>query len=124
MQLKFFIYNDYVIHKDNLEDLIMFYSSCDKKLITLDEYVNKLKEEDKNIYYCAGETVDKIDMLPQVEGIKDKHEVLYLTDYVDEFAIMAIHEYKGKTFVNVTNEKTISNPYTKVRVPPASIFPA
>lgn len=106
MQLKFGIYNDYGMHKDKLEDLIMFYSSGDRKLITLDEYVNKLKEEDKNIYYCAGETVDKIDMLPQVEGIKDKHEVLYLTDYVDEFAIMAIHEYKGKTFVNVTNEST------------------
>lgn len=106
MQLKFGIYNDYGMHKDKLEDLIMFYSSGDKELITLDEYVNKLKEEDKNIYYCAGETVDKIDMLPQVEGIKDKHEVLYLTDYVDEFAIMAIHEYKGKTFVNVTNEST------------------
>lgn len=106
MQLKFGIYNDYGMHKDKLEDLIMFYSSSDKKLITLDEYVNKLKEEDKNIYYCAGETVDKIDMLPQVESIKDKHEVLYLTDYVDEFAIMAIHEYKGKTFVNVTNEST------------------
>lgn len=106
MQLKFGIYNDYGMHKDKLEDLIMFYSSGDRKLITLDEYVNKLKEEDKNIYYCAGETVDKIDMLPQVEGIKDKHEVLYLTDYVDEFAIMAIHEYKDKTFVNVTNEST------------------
>ena len=106
MQLKFGIYNDYGMHKDKLEDLIMFYSSNDKKLITLDEYVNKLKEEDKNIYYCAGETVDKIDMLPQVEGIKDKHEVLYLTDYVDEFAIMAVHEYKGKTFVNVSNEST------------------
>lgn len=106
MQLKFGIYNDYGMHKDKLEDLIMFYSSSEKKLITLDEYVNKLKEEDKNIYYCAGETVDKIDMLPQVEGIKDKHEVLYLTDYVDEFAIMAIHEYKGKTFVNVSNKST------------------
>lgn len=106
MQLKFGIYNDYGMHKDKLEDLIMFYSSGEKKLITLDEYVSKLKEEDKNIYYCAGETVDKIDMLPQVEGIKDKHEVLYLTDYVDEFAIMAIHEYKGKTFVNVSNEST------------------
>lgn len=105
-QLKFGIYNDYGMHKEKLEDLIMFYSSSEKKLITLDEYVNKLKEEDKNIYYCAGETVDKIDMLPQVEGIKDKHEVLYLTDYVDEFAIMAIHEYKGKTFVNVSNEST------------------
>ena len=106
VQLKFGIYNDYGMHKDKLEDLIMFYSSSEKKLITLDEYVNKLKEEDKNIYYCAGETVDKIAMLPQVEGIKDKHEILYLTDYVDEFAIMAIHEYKGKTFVNVTNEST------------------
>ena len=105
-QLKFGIYNDYGMHKEKLEDLIMFYSSGEKKLITLDEYVNKLKEEDKNIYYCAGETVDKIDMLPQVEGIKDKHEILYLTDYVDEFAIMAIREYKGKTFVNVTNEST------------------
>ena len=111
MQLKFGIYNDYGMHKDKLEDLIMFYSSGEKKLITLDEYVNKLKEEDKNIYYCAGETVDKIDMLPQVEGIKDKHEVLYLTDYVDEFAIMAIHEYKGKTFVNVTNESTDLSTY-------------
>lgn len=105
-QLKFGIYNDYGMHKEKLEDLIMFYSSSEKKLITLDEYVNKLKEEDKNIYYCAGETVDKIDMLPQVEGIKDKHEILYLTDYVDEFAIMAIREYKGKTFVNVSNEST------------------
>ena len=89
MQLKFGIYNDYGMHKDKLEDLIMFYSSSEK-----------------NIYYCAGETLDKIDMLPQVEGIKDKHEVLYLTDYVDEFAIIAIHEYKGKTFVNVSNEST------------------
>ena len=106
VQLKFGIYNDYGMHKDKLEDLIMFYSSSEKKLITLDEYVNKLKEEDKNIYYCAGETVDKTDMIPQVEGIKDKHEILYLTDYVDEFAIMAIHEYKGKTFVNVNKESS------------------
>lgn len=105
-QIKFGIYNDYGMNKDKLEDLVMFYSSKDKKLITLDEYVSKLGEEDKNIYYCAGETTDKIDMLPQVESIKDKYEILYLTDYVDEFAIMAIHEYKGKSFVNVTNENT------------------
>ena len=84
----------------------MFYSSKEKKLITLDEYVQKLNEDNKNIYYCSGETIDKIDMLPQVENIKDKHEVLYLTDYVDEFAIMALREYKGKTFVNVANEST------------------
>ena len=68
--------------------------------------VQKLNEDNKNIYYCSGETIDKIDMLPQVENIKDKHEVLYLTDYVDEFAIMALREYKGKTFVNVANEST------------------
>ena len=94
------------MNKDKLEDLIMFYSSKEKKLITLDEYVQKLNEDNKNIYYCSGETIDKIDMLPQVENIKDKHEVLYLTDYVDEFAIMALREYKGKTFVNVANEST------------------
>ena len=104
--LKFGIYNDYGMNKDKLEDLIMFYSSKEKKLITLDEYVQKLNEDNKNIYYCSGETIDKIDMLPQVENIKDKHEVLYLTDYVDEFAIMALREYKGKTFVNVANEST------------------
>ena len=90
--LKFGIYNDYGMNKDKLEDLIMFYSSKEKKLITLDEYVQKLNEDNKNIYYCSGETIDKIDMLPQVENIKDKHEVLYLTDYVDEFAIMALRE--------------------------------
>ena len=94
------------MNKDKLEDLVMFYSSKEKKLITLDEYVQKLNEDNKNIYYCSGETIDKIDMLPQVENIKDKHEVLYLTDYVDEFAIMALREYKGKTFVNVANEST------------------
>ena len=104
--LKFGIYNDYGMNKDKLEDLIMFYSSKEKKLITLDEYVQKLNEDNKNIYYCSGETIDKIDMLPQVENIKDKHEVLYLTDYVDEFAIMALREYKDKTFVNVANEST------------------
>lgn len=104
--LKFGIYNDYGMNKDKLVDLVMFHSSKEKKLITLEEYVNKLKEEDKNIYYCSGETVDKIDNMPQVEAIKDKYEILYLTDYVDEFAIMAIHEYNGKTFVNVTNENT------------------
>ena len=104
--LKFGIYNDYGMNKDKLEDLIMFYSSKEKKLITLDEYVQKLNEDNKNIYYCSGETIDKIDMLPQVENIKDKHEVLYLTDYVDEFAIMALREYKGKIFVNVANEST------------------
>ena len=107
MNLKFGIYNDYGIHKDNIKDLIMFYSSKEKKLITLEEYTNKLKEEDKNIYYATGETTDKIDRLPQVELFKDKDiEVLYLTEYVDEFAVVTLNNYNDKTFVNVSKEST------------------
>lgn len=104
-QIKFGIYNDYGINKDKLVDLLMFYSSKEKKLITLKEYTDKLKEEDKNIYYACGETIDKIDMLPQVEKVKDKYEVLYLSDYVDEFAIMTLGEYEGKKFINVASDK-------------------
>ena len=104
-QLKFGIYNDYGINKNKLVDLLMFYSSKDKKLITLKEYTDKLKEEDTHIYYACGETIDKIDMLPQVEKVKDKYEVLYLTDYVDEFAIMTLNEYEGKKFINVSSDK-------------------
>ena len=107
MNLKFGIYNDYGINKDNIKDLIMFYSSKEKKLITLEEYTDKLKEEDKNIYYATGETTDKIDRLPQVELFKDKDiEVLYLTEYVDEFAVMTLNNYNDKTFVNVSKEST------------------
>ena len=105
MQLKFGIYNDYGMNKDKLVDLIMFYSSKEKRLITLKEYVDKLKEDDKNIYYACGETNDKIDLLPQVELFKDKDcEVLYLTEYVDEFALMALGEFEGRKFVNVCKE--------------------
>lgn len=105
MQLKFGIYNDYGMNKDKLVDLIMFYSSKEKRLITLKEYTDKMKKDDTNIYYACGETVDKIDLLPQVELFKDKdYEVLYLTDYVDEFAIMALGEFEGKKFVNVSKE--------------------
>ena len=66
---------------------------------------NRLKEEDTHIYYACGETIDKIDMLPRVEKVKDKYEVLYLTDYVDEFAIMTLNEYEGKKFINVSSDK-------------------
>lgn len=107
MQLKFGIYNDYGINKDKLKELLMFYSSKEKKLITLDEYVSTMKEEDKNIYYACGESVDKIDMLPQVEIFKEKeYNVLYLTEYIDEFALMALGDYKDKKFVNVSKENT------------------
>ena len=105
MQLKFGIYNDFGMHKDVLKDLIMFYSSKEKKLTTLNEYVTRMKKDQEKIFYACGETVDKIDLLPQVEGIKDKgYEVLYLTEYVDEFALQMLMDYEGKQFVNICSE--------------------
>jgi molecular chaperone HtpG len=105
MQIKFGVYSDYGIHKDSLKDLLLFYSSSEKKPVTLKEYVSRMKDGQKDIYYAAGETTDKIDMLPQVDSVKDKgYEILYLTDYVDEFALRALSEYDGKTFVNVCTE--------------------
>ncbi len=106
MGLKFGIYNDYGINKDKLSDLVMFYSSNDKKLTTLKEYTERMKENQESIYYACGESVDKIDMMPQVESVKDKYEVLYLTEYVDEFSIITLAEYEGKKFVNVSSENT------------------
>ncbi len=101
-QLKFGIYSDYGMNKDNLQDLILFYSSTEKKPVTLSEYVGRMKEGQDKIYYAAGESVDKIDMLPQVEGVKDKgYEILYLTDDIDEFVIQVIFNYEQKQFANV-----------------------
>ena len=106
MGLKFGVYNDYGINKDKLSDLVMFYSSKDKKLTTLKEYTERMKEGQESIYYACGESVDKIDMMPQVESVKDKYEVLYLTEYVDEFTIITLAEYNSKKFVNVSSENT------------------
>ena len=107
MQIKFGIYNDYGINKDKLVDLLMFYSAKEKKYITLSEYVSKLKKDEDNIYYACGESISKIDMLPQVEIFKDKgYDILYLTEYIDEFAIMALGEYEGKKFVNTSSIDT------------------
>ena len=106
MGLKFGIYNDYGINKDKLSDLVMFYSSKDKKLTTLKEYTERMKEGQESIYYACGESVDKIDMMPQVESVKDKYEVLYLTEYVDEFSIITLAEYNSKKFVNVSSKNT------------------
>ena len=105
MQIKFGIYSDYGINKDNLKDLLMFYSSTEKKLVTLDEYVSRMKEGQKKIYYACGESNDKVDSMPQVELLKDKgYEILYLTEYVDEFALQALMEYEEKTFANVSTD--------------------
>ena len=93
------------MHKDVLADLILFYSSMEKKMITLDEYIAKMGEDQKYIYYAAGESVEKIDMLPQTEFIRDKgYEILYLTDEIDEFMLQMIRDYKEKEFKSVSAE--------------------
>ena len=102
LQLKFGIYQGYGIHKDVLKDLVLFCSSNEKKLTTLSEYVSRMPEAQKDIYYACGETVDKIDLLPQTAAVKAKgFEVLYCTDDIDEFAIQMLHEYDGKHFTNI-----------------------
>lgn len=103
-QLKFGVYNDYGMHKDTLQDLLMFYSSTEKKLVTLDEYVSRMPEEQKYIYYASGESIERIEKLPQTELVADKgYEILYFTDDVDEFAIKMIMSYKEKEFKSVSS---------------------
>lgn len=105
MQIKFGVYADYGVNKDNLKDLLMFYSSKEKHLVTLSEYIDRMKEGQECIYYACGESNDKVDNMPQVELIKDKgYEILYLTEYVDEFALQSLTTYKDKKFVNVSND--------------------
>jgi molecular chaperone HtpG len=106
MQIKFGIYADYGANKDNLKDLLMFYSSTEKKLVTLEEYISRMKEGQDSIYYACGENNDKVDNMPQVELIKDKgYEILYLTEYVDEFALQTLTTYNAKKFVNVSKDE-------------------
>ncbi|MFC3746378.1 molecular chaperone HtpG [Paenibacillus sp. GCM10012306] len=103
-QLKFGVYNDYGMHKDTLQDLLMFYSSTEKKLVTLDEYVSRMPEDQKYIYYAAGESVERIEKLPQTELVADKgYEILYFTDDIDEFAIKMITSYMEKEFRSVSS---------------------
>ena len=104
-QLKFGCYNDFGMNKDNLKDLIMFYSSTTKNLTTLREYVSRMQEGQGKIFYAAGETRDKIDMLPQVQGVKEKgYEILYLTENIDEFVLKVLMEYDKKQFANVSSD--------------------
>lgn len=105
MQLKYGIYSSYGMNNDTLKDLLLFYSSKDKKRVTLKEYIANMKDGQEKIYYACGESLDKIDLLPNVERFKDKdYEVLYLCDYVDEFTVQALMEYEGKKFANVASE--------------------
>lgn len=100
--LKFGVYNDFGLNKDNLKDLLMFHSSTENKLVTLDEYVDRMQEGQDKIYYACGETVDKIELLPQVEAVKEKgYEILYLTENIDEFVVQVLMEHKEKKFINV-----------------------
>ncbi len=102
LQIKYGVYNNFGQHKALLQDLLMFYSSKEKKLITLEEYINHMQEGQEHIYFMSGDQVDKIDRLPQVELVKDKgFEILYLTDEVDEFAIQILQTYNEKTFKNI-----------------------
>ena len=103
LQLKFGVYNGYGMNKDALKDLLLFYSSSEKKPVTLAEYVSRMKEDQTCIYYATGENVARIDHLPQTELVKDKgFEILYLTENVDEFAIKMLMNYEGKEFKSVS----------------------
>ena len=105
INIKFGIYNGYGQNNDNLKDLLLFYSSKEKKLVTLKEYAANMKEGQDKIYYACGQSIDKIDLLPQTENLKEKdYEILYLPDYVDEFTLQMLQEYDGKKFANVSSE--------------------
>ena len=104
LQFKFGIYQSYGQAKDTLEDLLMFTSSFENKPVTLAEYVERMKEGQKEIYYCCGESVERIEMLPQLERVKDKgYEVLYLTQDVDEFAVKVMLNYKDHPFKSISD---------------------
>ena len=102
--LKFGIYNEFGKEKEELQDLLLFYSSSEEKLVTLEEYVSRMKEDQPFIYYASGETAERISRMPQVEKVLDKgFEVLYFTDEVDEFAIQMLWKYKDKEFRSVSS---------------------
>ncbi|RJE88760.1 molecular chaperone HtpG [Paenibacillus sp. 1011MAR3C5] len=103
-QLKFGVYNDYGMNKGDLQDLLLFTSSKEKKLVSLDEYISRMPEDQKYIYYAAGDSIDRIEKLPQIELVLDKgYEILYFTDDIDEFAIKIIANYKEKEFKSVSS---------------------
>ncbi|MCY9286890.1 molecular chaperone HtpG [Bacillus haynesii] len=103
-QLKFGVYNDFGAHKDLLKDLLLFYSSKEKKLVTLDEYVSRMPEDQKYIYYASGDSYDRIEKLPQTELVSEKgYEILYFTEDIDEFAIKMLANYQEKEFKSVSS---------------------
>lgn len=106
LQLKYGVYADYGMHKELLQDLLLFYSSEEKKLVTLKEYVGRMKEDQKNIYYACGGSIARIEQLPQTELLRDKgYEMLFLTDDVDEFALRMMMKYEDKEFKNISSDE-------------------
>ena len=103
-QLKFGVYNEFGANKDMLKDLLLFYSSKEKKLVTLDEYVSRMPEDQKFIYYASGDSYDRIEKLPQTELVSEKgYEILYFTEDIDEFAIKMLGQYQEKEFKSVSS---------------------
>lgn len=103
-QLKFGVYSEFGSNRDVLQDLLMFYSSREKKMVTLDEYISRMAENQKYIYYAAGESIERIEKLPQTEVLLDKgYEILYFTEDIDEFAIKMLMNYKEKEFKSVSS---------------------
>ena len=104
LQLKYGIYTSYGAKAELLQDLLLFHSSHEDKMTTLAEYVSRMKEDQKAIYYACGDSLEKIRQLPAAESVREKgYEILYLTDDVDEFALKALRAYKGKEFCSVTS---------------------
>lgn len=105
LQLKYGVYSDFGAQKDLLSDLLLFYSSSEQKLVSLEEYVGRMKESQKYIYYACGETVEKIGLLPQTERLREQgFEILYLTDDVDEFALKMLRTFQEKDFRSVSDK--------------------
>lgn len=103
-QLKYGAYMGFGMNKEILEDLLLFYSSNDLKLVSLKEYVSRMKDDQNHIYYASGDSLDKISKSPQTQLLKDKgYEILYLNDEVDEFALKVLADYDGKTFMSVSD---------------------
>jgi molecular chaperone HtpG len=103
-QLKYGVYSDFGSNKDVLQELLLFYSSKEKKLVTLDEYVSRMPEDQKYIYYASGESNERIERLPQIELLSEKgYEILYFTDEIDEFAIRMLMSYKEKEFKSASS---------------------
>ena len=104
-QLKYGVSADYGMHKEELQDLLMYYSSTEKKLVTLSEYVDRMKEDQKFIYFAVGENISSIDNLPQTELLRSKgYEILYCTEEIDEFSLQTLMQYKDKRFCSATND--------------------